>query len=72
MIRIENDDEFESFHDDPEALPRINTLRKRFAGAMALIVLVVGGSFFIQTTLASNITINSASPVQFGQGLAKA
>jgi hypothetical protein len=28
----------------------------------------VGGSFFVQTTLASNISLNTGAPVEFGQG----
>jgi len=50
-------------------LPEISP--KKVRTVLALFTLVVGGGFFIQTTLASNITINSGGPVEFGQGLAR-
>lgn len=68
-----NQEEYAEYSDDVKTsrfrLPRISL--KKSQSILALIVLVVGGSYFLQTTLASNITINSNSAVEFGQGLGR-
>jgi hypothetical protein len=42
---------------------------KKFPSIIAFLLLAIAGTFFIQTTLASNISLNSGSPVEFGQGI---
>ena len=42
---------------------------RRLISMLSVVVMVVTGGFFLQTTLASNITINSAGSVEFGQGM---
>jgi hypothetical protein len=57
----------DSYHDDPEYLEEPNR-RKNISSFFALIALVIGGGFFLQTTLAANISLSSGAPVEFGQG----
>lgn len=60
----------DSYHDDPVGL-KSNHTRKKPSPIFAIIALVVGGGFFLQTTLASNISLSSDSSVEFGQGTLK-
>jgi hypothetical protein len=43
--------------------------KKKFPAFIAFLLLLVGGTYLVQTTLAANISLNSAAPVEFGQGL---
>ena len=45
------------------------TLKKKFSSILAFLLLLVGGTYLVQTTLAANIALNSGSPIQFGQGV---
>jgi hypothetical protein len=62
---LDYDDEDFSYNDDELAQPR----SKRILSILSIVVMVVTGGFFLQTTLASNITINSSGSVEFGQGM---
>jgi len=42
---------------------------RRLVSMLSIVVMVISGGFFLQTTLAGNITINSSGNVEFGQGL---
>ena len=42
---------------------------RRMISMLSVVVLLITGGFFLQTTLASNININSSGNVEFGQGL---
>lgn len=56
------------YHDDPvdfDESPR----KKKFSSILALLSLFVGAGFYVQTTLASNIALNTGAPVEFGQGV---
>ena len=56
------------YHDDPvdfDESPR----KKKFSSILALLALFVGAGFYVQTTLASNIALNTGAPVEFGQGV---
>ena len=56
--------------DDPDDLyeqPR----KRSLLGILTSIVLIAGGAFFVQTTLAANVTINSNQSKEFGQGIAQ-
>ena len=58
---------FESkFHDDPNVFTKPNKKRPSF---LALVALLIGGGFLVQTTLAANINLSSNGPVEFGQGI---
>jgi len=56
------------YYDDP--VEESKGTRKNFKGVLALILLVVAGGTYLQTTLAANISLNSGSRVEFGQGVA--
>jgi hypothetical protein len=55
------------YYDDP--VEEAKGTRKNFKGVLALILLVVAGGTYLQTTLAANISLNSGSQVEFGQGV---
>jgi hypothetical protein len=55
------------YYDDP--VEESTGKRKNFKGVLALILLVVAGGTYLQTTLAANISLNSGSRVEFGQGI---
>ena len=54
------------YHDDPIEVEQPR--RRNFLGIFALIVSLICGGLYIQSTLAANITLNSRAPVEFGQG----
>ena len=57
-----------SYSDDPvEFGPE--TPKKKFSSLLAFVLFAVAGTFFVQNTLASNISLNSSAPVEFGQGI---
>lgn len=58
----------ERYHDDPVDLDQIS-VKKKLSPLIAFLLLLVGGSLFVQTTLAANVTLNSGSPIEFGQGI---
>ncbi len=61
----------DSFHDDPEIFEGASAQKAPFT-RLALIALAIGGVFFVQTTLAADITISTGTPVEFGQGVLQA
>jgi hypothetical protein len=56
------------FSDDPVNFNRPKS-KKRISGVLALIATLVVGTLYIQSTLAANISLNSGSGVEFGQGI---
>lgn len=56
------------YHDDPiePQAPK----RQRTRAFAALILLAVGG-LYLQSTLAANLSVNSATPIEFGQGISQ-
>jgi hypothetical protein len=54
------------YHDDPIAKPSSRWLSKKL---LTTAVVFFGSVFFFQTTLASNISINSSTGIEFGQGV---
>jgi hypothetical protein len=58
------------YFDDP--IEESKGTRKNFRGVLALILLIVAGGTYLQTTLAANISLNSGRSVEFGQGVAMA
>ena len=58
----------EQYFDDPVEESG-NPVKKKFSSILAFLLLLVGGTYLVQTTLAANIALNSGSPIQFGQGV---
>ena len=54
------------YYDDPVELE--DNSGKKLRSIFAFVLLAVGGTFFVQSTLAANINLNSGAPVEFGQG----
>ena len=63
-----NFDEPEEFYSDDPVQVIGPTLRKKASGFLALLLVAIGG-YFLQSTFASNISINSGRSVEFGQGV---
>lgn len=60
--------ESDFYHDDPVDLTE-NSGKRKFSSILAFLLLAVGGTFFVQTTLAANFNLNTGSPLEFGQGM---
>ena len=58
------------YHDDPDFTDQ-PTKSSRFGKLFASLIFLVCGGLFIQTTLASNISLNSSGNVEFGQAVAR-
>jgi len=59
------------YHDDPDFSENEgNHGKKSFSSVLVFLLLIVGGTFLVQNTLAANISLNSSAPVEFGQGVA--
>jgi hypothetical protein len=54
-------DDFVEFNQEPQ--------KKKLSAILGALLLLVGSGFFVQTTLASNISLNSGAQVEFGQGV---
>ena len=54
------------YSDDPDVFSQ-KPKKEKLPAILSALILLVGGGFFVQTTLAANISINSG-PVEFGQG----
>jgi hypothetical protein len=58
------------YHDDPvdfDESPR----KRKSSSILMLFALLVGAGFYVQTTLASNVSLNNGAPVEFGQGVSQ-
>lgn len=60
----------EDFYSDDPIEEAPNPIKRKFSSILALLLLVIGGTYLTQTTLAANIAINTGAPVEFGQGVA--
>jgi hypothetical protein len=58
------------YHDDPEFAHEPKN-SSRFGKALASLIFLICGGLFIQTTLASNISLNSSNNIEFGQAMSK-
>jgi hypothetical protein len=56
------------YSDDPVDFNQESQKRK-FPAIFGALLLLVGGGFFVQTTLAANISLNTGAPIEFGQGI---
>ena len=59
--------ESDFYHDDPVDISG-NSSKKKLPSLISFLLFAVAGTFFIQTTLAANVSLNSGAPVEFGQG----
>ena len=66
--RTDQFDNSDYYSDDPIDVIQ-SPSRRKFSGVIAFLLLLVGGTYLIQTTLAANIALNSGSPLEFGQGI---
>ena len=60
----------DTYSDDPVEIETGNgeNKKQKFSALLAFLLLLVGGTYLVQTTLAANINLNSG-PVEFGQGI---
>jgi hypothetical protein len=56
------------YSDDPVQVSD-SPSKKKFSSILAFLLLLVGGTYLVQTTLAANISLNTGSPIEFGQGI---
>jgi hypothetical protein len=56
------------YGDDPVEVSS-NPAKRKISGVIALVLLLIGGTYLVQTTLAANIALNSGGSVEFGQGV---
>jgi len=56
------------YNDDPVGFNQ-QPKKRKIPAIFGALLLLVGGSFFVQTTLASSISLNSARNFEFGQGI---
>lgn len=61
-------EEIFEYHDDP-INPRTKPKNRKSSTGLAAILFLVSGGLFLQSTLASSISLNSGSAVEFGQGI---
>jgi len=59
----------DDFYSDDPVEGSASPVKKKFPGFVAFLLLIFAGGSFLQTTLAANISLNSGSPVEFGQGV---
>jgi hypothetical protein len=62
----------DDFYSDDPVEGSASPVKKKFPGFVAFLLLIFVGGSFLQTTLAANISLNSGSPVEFGQGVTQA
>jgi hypothetical protein len=60
--------ESDFYHDDPVDFDSSSGNKKKISSVLAFLLLAVGGTFFVQSTLAANFNLNTGSPLEFGQG----
>jgi hypothetical protein len=65
MTSLNND----FYSDDPVERTHNPLKKKKFSSILAVLLLLVGGTYLVQTTLAANISLNTGSPIEFGQGI---
>jgi len=63
-------DDVDYYSDDPDGFNK-QPQKKKLPAVLAFLLLLVGGSYLVQTTLAANISLNSGSNFEFGQGVVR-
>ncbi|MEJ6606909.1 MAG: hypothetical protein QNL72_00515 [Candidatus Planktophila sp.] len=56
------------YHDDPVDDRRNRGSSKGISSLLALVLTIFGAGFYLQTTLAANVSLNSGGGIEFGQG----
>ena len=56
------------YHDDPDDFNQ-KPQKRKFPAIFGALLLLIGGGFFVQTTLAANVSLNTGNPIEFGQGI---
>jgi hypothetical protein len=56
------------YSDDPVQVSD-SPSKKKLSSILAFLLLLVGGTYLVQTTLAANIALNTGAPIEFGQGI---
>ncbi len=59
----------ENFYSDDPVDDTSGQVKRKFSSILAFVLLLVGGTYLVQTTLAANIAINTGGTVEFGQGV---
>jgi hypothetical protein len=67
---VANSDKFRVFYHDDPVSERTSGPGNKLSGFLAVLFLTAAG-FYLQSTFAANITINSAVPLEFGQGISQ-
>jgi hypothetical protein len=57
------------FYSDDPVEDSHSPTKKKFSSILAFLMLLVGGTYLVQTTLAANISLNTGAPIEFGQGI---
>jgi hypothetical protein len=57
------------FYSDDPVEDSHSPSKKKFSSILAFLMLLVGGTYLVQTTLAANISLNTGAPIEFGQGI---
>jgi hypothetical protein len=57
------------FYSDDPIETIASPVKRKFSTIHAFVLFLVGGAFFVQTTLAANVSLGSGAPVEFGQGI---
>jgi len=58
------------YHDDPVEDQKSRASGK-ISGLLALVLTIFGAGFYLQSTLAANVSLNSGGAIEFGQGSAR-
>jgi hypothetical protein len=66
---VQRDEDFNDFYSDDPVDIEPRDKRKSVSSFLALGLLLVSGTFYVSTTLASNIALNAGGSVEFGQGM---
>jgi len=63
-------DDFAYYNDDPDGFVQ-SPAKKKLPPFLAFLLLLVGGTYLVQTTLAANISLSSRATLEYGQGVAQ-
>lgn len=66
---VQRGEDFHDFYSDDPIDIEPRGKRKSLSSFLALGLLLVSGTFYVSTTLAANISLNSGGSVEFGQGM---
>jgi hypothetical protein len=59
------------YHDDPAHHRSSRGSSKGISSLLALVLTIFGAGFYLQSTLAANVSLNSGGAIEFGQGSAR-